>query len=67
MLLGWKNYCCENGCTTKSNLQILYIINSPVSFFTETEKNVKIYMEVQKILKNQNNPEKKRIIMEMQS
>ena len=60
MLLGWKNQYCENGYTTKSNLQIQcspYQITNDIFHITRA-KNFKIHMEIQKSPNNQSSLEK---------
>ena len=66
MLLGWKNQYCENGYTTKSNLQIqcnTYQITNDISHRSRT-KIFTICMETQKALNSQSNLEEKRMKME---
>ena len=55
MFLGWKNQYCENGYTTKCNLQIQcnpYQITNDIFHRTRT-KNFTIHMETQKTLNSQ--------------
>ena len=59
MFLDWKNQYCENDYTTQSNLQIQcnpYQITNGIFYGTN---NLKIYMETQKNLNSQSNPEEK--------
>ena len=60
MLLGRKHQYCENGYTTKCNLQIqcnLYQITNGIFHRTGT-KNFTIHMETQKTLNSQSSLEK---------
>ena len=60
MFLGWKNQYCDNGYTTKCNLQIQcnpYQITSDIFHRTRT-KTFTIHMETQKTLNSQSNLEK---------
>ena len=62
MFLDWKNQHCENDCSTQSNLQIQcnpYQTTTGIFHRTRT-KNFTIYMETQKTLNSQNNPEKEK-------
>ena len=66
MCLDWKNQHCENDYTTQSNLQIqcnCYQITNGIFHRTRT-KNSKIYMETQKTLDSQSNPEKRKMEQE---
>ena len=60
MFLGVKNQYCENGYTTKCNLQIQYdpykITNG--IFHRSRTKNFTFHMETQKTLKSQSSLEK---------
>ena len=60
MFLGRKNQYCENGYTTKGNLQIQcdpYQITNDIFHRTIT-KNFTVHMETQKSPNSQNSPEK---------
>ena len=59
MLLDWENQYCENGHSTRSNLQIhcnLDQITHDIFHRTRTN-NPKFYMEPQKTQNRQSNPE----------
>ena len=62
MFLGRKNQYCENDYTTKYSLQIQchpYQITNDIFHRTRT-KNCLIYMQTQKTLNSQSNPEKEK-------
>ena len=62
MLLDWENQYCENGHSTRSNLQIhcnLDQITHDIFHRTRTN-NPKFYMEPQKTQNRQSNPEKQK-------
>ena len=62
MFLDWKNQYCQNNHTTQSNLQIQcnpYQITNGI-FHKTRKKNSKIYIETQKTLNSQSNPEKEK-------
>ena len=61
-VLDWKNQYCQNNYTTQGHLQIecnLYQITNGIFHKTRTT-NFKLYMETQKILNSQSNPEKEK-------
>ena len=63
MLLGWKSQYCENGHTTKNNLQIQcnpYQITNGI-FHRSRTKTFTIHMEIQKAPNSQSNLEEKRM------
>ena len=66
MFLDWKNQCCENDYTFKSNLQILcnpYQITNGIFYITRT-KNLNICMETQKTPNSQSSLEGKKTELE---
>ena len=60
IVLDWKNQYCENDCTTQATLHIhcdLYEITNGIFYRTRT-KSLKVHMETQKTLSNQNSLKK---------
>ena len=61
VFLNWKNQHCENDDTTQNNLQIQCTLyqNTHDIFHRTRTNNPKIYIESQKMLNCQSNPERK--------